>query len=129
VAVVASAISYWGAGRMYRGIGGGALGLGRDTPAERAPTTMGTSAPAEAREEIRQLLQAKSDRRESRGEPPLDVEAELSALTAGAPAHDPALRDEVLQLVVARNERRVRQGREPLDVEAEVERQLRSLGG
>ena len=85
---------------------------------------------AEAQEEIRQMLEAKSRRREARGEAPLDVDAELAALTqaARAPAI-PRLREEVRQLVIARNERRLRQGKEPLDVEAEVERQLRDLGG
>ena len=40
---------------------------------------------AETQEEIRQMLEAKSSRREARGEPPLDVEAELTA-----PRHPPA---------------------------------------
>jgi hypothetical protein len=75
------------------------------------------------------MLQAKSARREARGEAPLDVDAELAALTEAAPAADPALREEVRQLVVARNERRARQGKEPLDVDAEVERELRELRG
>jgi hypothetical protein len=90
----------------------------------------GASAPdsAEAREEIRQMLEAKSARRQARGEEPLDVEAEIQKLTTPG-GDDPALREEVRQLVVARNERRLRQGKEPLDVDAEVERQLRSLGG
>ena len=73
------------------------------------------------------MLEAKSARREARGEAPLDVDAELAALTRSA-GPDDALREEVRQLVIARNERRRRQGREPLDVEAEVERQLRDLG-
>ena len=82
--------------------------------------------------EIRQLLEAKAYRQSSRGEAPLDVEAELERLTDRAErprprGEDPALREEVRQLVVARNERRLRQGKEPLDVEAEVERQLREL--
>ena len=77
--------------------------------------------------EIRQLLEAKSARREARGEPPLDVDAEVAALTQPQ-GQDEALRDEVRQLVIARNERRVRRGEEPLDVEAEVDRQLRDLG-
>ncbi len=73
------------------------------------------------------MLEAKSARREARGQPALDVDAELAALT-GAPVDvDAGLREEVRQLVVARNERRARQGKEPLDVEAEVERQLRDL--
>ena len=74
------------------------------------------------------MLEAKSARRQARGEAPLDVDAEMEGLM-GAGAADPGLRDEVRQLVVARNERRLRQGKEPLDVEAEVERQLRALGG
>jgi hypothetical protein len=83
---------------------------------------------AEAREEIRQMLEAKSARRQARGEQPLDVDAELAALTSSTLGGDHELREEVRQLVIARNERRMRQGKEPLDVEAEIERQLRSLG-
>jgi hypothetical protein len=122
VAVLLAAVSYWGSGRVYGSIGESDLDMRRET---------GGSAPdsPEAREEIRQMLEAKSARRQARGEQPLDVDAELAALTGAAPGGDPALREEVRQLVVARNERRMRQGKEPLDVEAEVERQLRSLGG
>jgi len=121
VAVIVAALSYWGSGRIYGSIGASDLVMERESGAAAAPDS------AEAREEIRQLLEAKSARREARGEEPLDVEAELEALTRPA-AGDPGLRDEVRQLVIARNERRLRQGKEPLDVEAEVERQLRSLG-
>jgi len=124
VAVLVAALSYWGSGRMYSGIGASDLVMEREPGA-------GAAAPdsAEAREEIRQMLEAKSARREARGEAPLDVQAELEALMVPSAEPDPGLRDEVRQLVVARNERRLRQGKEPLDVEAEVERQLRSLGG
>ena len=123
VAVLLAAVSYWGSGRIYGSIGDSDLIMQRET-ASAAPDS------AEAREEIRQMLEAKSARREARGEAPLDVEAELEALTGAAPGPgDPALRDEVRQLVIARNERRMRKGEEPLDVDAEVERQLRSLGG
>jgi hypothetical protein len=73
-------------------------------------------------EEIRQMLEARNARRLRRGEEPLDVEAELSRLTA--PAVDPELRDEIRQLVEARNYRRTRAGKPPLDVEAEVEREI-----
>ena len=79
--------------------------------------------------EIRQMLEAKSARREARGEAPLDIEAEVAALTQPAAPPDADLRDEVRQLVIARNERRARRGEEPLDVESEVDRQLRELGG
>jgi hypothetical protein len=122
LAVVIAAISYWGSGRIYTGLGRGDLELERDRPVAAASA-------AEAQEEIRQMLQAKSDRREARGEAPIDVDAELASLSSGPSTRDPALRDEVRQLVIARNERRLRQGKEPLEVEAEVERQLRDLGG
>ena len=121
LAVLAAAVSYWGSGGIYSKLGSSDLEMGR----ERAQATQ-----AEANEEIRQMLEAKSRRREARGEAPLDVEAELRELTSGAPgAGDPALREEVRQLVIARNERRVRQGKEPLDVEAEIDRQLRDIQG
>lgn len=87
--------------------------------------------PSAREDEIRQLLEAKAYRQRTRGEKPVDVNAELNRLmTEGAPVPagtDPQLAAEVRQLVVARNERRVRQGKEPLDVEQEVQRQLREL--
>jgi hypothetical protein len=122
LAVVVAAVSYWGSGRIYTGLGRGDLELERDRPVAAASA-------AEAQEEIRQMLQAKSARRVARGEAPIDVDAELASLTSAPSTHDPALREEVRQLVIARNERRLRQGKEPLDVDAEVERQLRDLGG
>jgi hypothetical protein len=122
VAVFVAAGSYWGTGRIYSGLGReGGLDM------QREPTA--PSSGPEVQEEIRQMLEAKSDRRVARGEPELDVDAELAALTRDAAEADPGLREEVRQLVVARNERRLRQGKEPLDVDAEVERQLRELGG
>jgi hypothetical protein len=119
VAVLVAALSYWGSGRMYSRIGESDLVMRREP--EAAPDS------AEAREEIRQMLEAKSARRQARGEEPLDVEAEMQSLMAPG-GDDPGLREEVRQLVIARNERRMRQGKDPLDVEAEVDRQLRSLG-
>ena len=74
------------------------------------------------------MLEAKSARREARGQAPLDIDAEVDALTAPQTPRDAQLKDEVRQLVVARNERRIRQGKPPLDVEEEVERQLREFG-
>jgi hypothetical protein len=127
LAVVIAAISYWGSGRIYSGLGRGDFEMEHDRP-DASPAS--PRAAAEAHEEIVQMLEAKSRRREARGEAPLDVQAELAALTASAPSgRDPALREEVRQLVIARNERRLRQGKEPLDVEAEIERQLRDLEG
>jgi acetyl-CoA acetyltransferase len=91
--------------------------------------------PAIQAAEVRQMLEAKSERRRRRGEAPLDVEAETQRLLAaaeqprGSDAIDAELRAEVRQLVVARNERRMREGLEPLDVEAETEKQLADLIG
>ena len=120
--------SYIGSGRLYRGIGKGGLSL--DEPAARpAPAAGSAAARAESDEELRQMLEAKSYRREQRGEAPLDVDAEFEALrNPPAPARDAALEEEVRQLVIASNERRVRRGEAPLDVEEEVARQLRDLG-
>jgi hypothetical protein len=122
LAVVIAAISYWGSGSIYTGLGRGDLELERDRPVAAASA-------AEAQEEIRQMLEAKSARRVARGEGAIDVDAELASLTSAPGINDPALREEVRQLVIARNERRLRQGKEPLDVDTEVEHQLRDLGG
>ena len=127
VGIVAAVVAAIGSGRLYDQVGKGAFSLDREEPSGPAPDS--PAGRAEAAEEIRQLVEAKSARREARGEPPLDVEAEVAALTAGPEAvRDDSLREEVRQLVEARNERRIRRGEEPLDVEAEVERQLRDLG-
>ena len=92
VAVVVAAASYWGSGSIYGGLGKGGLGMDHD---ERRPTGAAGPQSAEAQEEIRQMLEAKSARREARGEAPLDVESELASLTRAEPAADPALREEV----------------------------------
>ncbi len=128
VAAVFAAAAYVGSGRLYDGIGKGAFSLDQpDRPKGPQPGTAAYDAEAEA--ETRQLLEAKSALRESRGETPLDIDAEYAALTQPvAGVRDEALLDEVRQLVIARNERRARRGEPPLDVEEEVERQLRDLG-
>jgi hypothetical protein len=90
-----------------------------------APVLGSAAALLERDIEIRQLLEARNERRKRRGEPPLDVERELSRLTATQV--DGALRAEIRELVVARNHRRVRAGKPPLDVEAEVAREIGQL--
>lgn len=116
----------------YDRIGKGAFALDTSDRPPGGPAPGSAAADAEARAEIRQLVEAKSARREARGLAPLDVDAEIDALTrpagGGGGDVDPALREEVRQLVVARNERRARQGKPPLDVDEEVARQLRDLG-
>jgi hypothetical protein len=113
---------------LYDQIGRGGLSI-RDDPAPRPEPQAGSPAHrAEQEEEVRQMVQARSDRRERQGKDALDVDAEVERiLRPSAPVADAGLRAEVRQLVVARNERRARQGKPPLDVEAEVERQLRDL--
>ena len=125
--IVAAFFTLSGTSALYDRIGKGAFALDEpDRP--RGPAPDSPQARAEAAAEIRQLVEAKSARREARGEAPLDVEAEIAALTTSAPLPaDEELRAEVRQLVLARNERRARRGQAPLDVEAEVERQLRDL--
>jgi hypothetical protein len=94
----------------------------------------GLESRAEREQEIRQMLQARSDRLVRKGDAPLDIDAELAKLERSEPdrpgesgGHDAGLTEEVRQLVVARNERRRRQGQDPLDVEAEVQRTLAEL--
>jgi len=111
-------------GERYDRIGRG--GLFEDTGSGGSSRPVETSS-AVRDEEVRQMLDARNARRAARGEPPLDVEAELERLTR--PAVDPALEAEVRDLVEAKNARRRRQGKPPLDVEAEVQRQLRDLRG
>lgn len=97
------------------------------------------------------MLEASSYRRVRRGQPALDVDAELRRVmngeppagaraadgdSAGAgeqatsrPDADPELRAEVRRLVIIRNERRVREGQSPLDIESETDRQLADFIG
>ena len=127
VAIVVACVSYIGSGGIYQGLGRTGMTT-LDEPDMRAGPAAGSAAAnAEAQEEIRQMLEAKSDRREARGEAPLDIDAEMADLQGASTPVDEALREEVRQLVVARNERRVRRGEEPLDVESEVQRQLQDL--
>jgi hypothetical protein len=123
-----------GAGNALRQVGKGAFSVEfeSDMPQKLRDTDAEAADLSEREDEIRQLLEAKAYRQESRGEEPIDIDSELDRLlseesSAQPPSDDAALREEVRQLVVARNARRERQGKEPLDVDAEVERQLREL--
>ncbi|MDX6586725.1 MAG: hypothetical protein QOI31_1198 [Solirubrobacterales bacterium] len=132
VAIPIGALSFIGSGEAFKQIGRGPLSIEQDFP---QGSTGGPSAPisAEVREaEIRQFLEAKSYRLATRGEKPLDIDAELERILAnesrtGSLTRDAQLVSEVRQLVEASNARRIRMGREPLDVEAEVKRQLTEL--
>jgi hypothetical protein len=130
-------------GLLLKRVGGGweTMGGGPFAILDERPPKRSASGPPEAVDpairaaEVRQMLEAKSERRRQRGEAPLDVEAEAERLLAaaerprGTAAIDAELRAEVRQLVVVRNERLLRKGMEPLDVEAETERQLADFIG
>jgi hypothetical protein len=120
----------------WRSFGKGPLSIDAEEPAPiHSAGPPRPVDPAIQAAEVRQMLEAKSERRRQRGEVPLDVEAEAKRLLAaaeqprGEEAMDAELRAEVRQLVVVRNERRLREGREPLEVEAEVEKQVADLIG
>ena len=120
-----------GAGKSLEQIGKGQFAMEQDFPQSSQGSIQAVSAEVRE-EEIRQMIQARSDRGVDKGRKPLDVDAEVEKLLAsesGGPslAGDKALREEVRQLVVARNERRERQGKKPLDVEKEIARQLSEL--
>jgi len=121
VGSIAAIITFATTGESLKQIGRGGL-FDENDLLKPAPSP---ASAAVRDDEIRQMLEAKNLRRARRGEPPLDIEAELQALVR--PAVDRQLVLEIRELVEARNYRRIRQGREPLDVEAEVERRLRDL--
>jgi hypothetical protein len=131
IALPLALVAFARAGPLWQGIGKGPFAIEQEMP----PSRLAQPQPPVDRElqehEARQMLTAKSYRRQCRGEPPLDVEAEVMRLLdspgAAGPGVDEKLRAEVGQLVIARNERRMRRGEDPLDVEAEIERQLADL--
>jgi hypothetical protein len=119
--------SFLAGGSLYDKIGEGGLSTGPPSmPAANSPL-----AQAERDMEIRQMLQARSDRQVRGGGEALDIDAEMALLEQPAGGaygkHDAGLTEEVRQLVMARNERRVRSGEEPMDVETEVQRTLEEL--
>jgi hypothetical protein len=120
LSLIGAIVALASSGGSYERIGRGGLSIGDDRPARSQPP-----ASAERDAEIREYIAARNARRQARGEPPLDVEAELRALTAPAP--DPELRAELRQLVEARNARRAARGEPPLDVEEEVTKRLREM--
>jgi hypothetical protein len=98
-----------------------------DTDQPRSTPPGSAAAQLERDTEIRELLEARNALRRRRGEPEVDIEAELARLTT--PAIDAELREEIRDLVFARNHRRARQGKPPLDLETEIEREIAGLSG
>jgi hypothetical protein len=121
-----AAIAFARSGGAWRRIGKGDFAIERE-PAPRSPGPAHVDR-AVQEAEARQMLEARSYRRQRAGQAPLDVDSEVRKLLDGngeeAQGVDGELREEVRRLVIAGNERRLRRGQEPLDVEAETERQL-----
>jgi hypothetical protein len=130
LSVVMSVVFLVSRGSSYDQIGEGGLGPDQESASGPPPPLADSSAGhAEHELKIRRMLRAPRDRMVGRGQPALDIDAEVARLLEPAlpQGHDAGLTVEVRQLVVARNERRARQGLEPLDVEAEVARTLDEL--
>src|SRR4051794_10840605 len=102
VALVVAVIALASSGRTFEQIGRGGLSLGEDGGAmsRRAGSGAAPIDTAARGGQIRQMLGARNARGAARGEPPVDIEEELGALTA--PPADPGLREELRQLVEAR---------------------------
>jgi len=132
VVIPIAAVAFATVGSALKALGKGRWAIEQEMPPSRS---LGPPGPIDRRQqeaEVRQMVEAKSYRREQRGESALDVDAEVDRLLnppdpGPAAGLDRELREEVRQLVVARNERRMRQGKPPLDVEAEIRRQLADL--
>jgi hypothetical protein len=130
-----AAVAFARSGSALKTLGKGQWAIERELPPSPGLTnkSTGTVSRAVREAEVRQMVEAKSYRRQARGGEPLDIDAEVARLLTESDSPgtgiDRELREEVRQLVRARNERRMRRGEQPLDVEAEVERQLRDLEG
>ena len=122
--ILGAVLALVSAGKTGKEYGKSRLVMDRDPDA--GPAVGSSAALLERDAEIRQLLEARNRRRMRRGEQPLDIEKELSRLTALEV--DGQLRAEIRDLVIARNHRRRRRGEAELDVEAEVEREIARLG-
>lgn len=66
----------------WESLGGGPFAILREEPARRGDGDSERVDPAIQAAEVRQMLEAKSERRRRRGEPPLDVDAEAARLLA-----------------------------------------------
>jgi hypothetical protein len=80
-------------------------------------------------DDVRQMLEARNQRRIARGEAPADIDAEMRDLLSSpqAKAVDSEVRAEVEAIVGARQARRRRRGRPEGDFQAEVDELLRSI--
>lgn len=126
VAAIVAALMFSRSGRALRDLGGGRWAIDR----ERDHGSNGNGSDEsedEVKAEVRQMVEARDYRLRRRGDDGIDVDAEVTRLTAVERESDGTLEAwtvEIRQLVIANNERRKRRGEDPLDVEAEVARRL-----
>ncbi|HEY5054229.1 MAG TPA: hypothetical protein VII45_12545, partial [Solirubrobacterales bacterium] len=109
-----AAFAFAGSGAAYRGLGSsGPFAIDPDLP-QRKPLELASPVTRVVQEaEARQMIEAKSYRRQRQGGRPIDIEAEVQRamdLATPKPTIDEELRAEVRELVLARNERRMRHG-------------------
>jgi len=76
VAVIAAVASFADRTDLYDQIGRGGLNV-RDSDAARTAVVSAPASKAEQEEEIRQMLEARNERRARQGKEPLDVEAKV----------------------------------------------------
>jgi hypothetical protein len=126
LSLVAALVALMTSRKQWEEFGRDRLVMDRDDPAVPLQPAGSPAALRERDDEIREMLEARNDRRRRRGEDVVDVETELRRLTA--PQIDEGIRAEIRDLVIARNYRRARAGKPPLDVEAEIEREIAELG-
>src|SRR5215472_6184762 len=77
-----AAIAFARSGQAWRGIGRGPYAIDPDLPPREVRPMTSPVSRATREVEVRQMLRAKSYRRERRGEAPLDVEAEAERRVA-----------------------------------------------
>lgn len=126
VAVIVAAVMFSRSGRALKDLGGGRWAIDRERD-HGSKGNGGDESRDEVKAEVRQMVEARDYRLRRRGDDGIDVEAEVTRLTAVERESDGTLEAwtvEIRQLVIANNERRKRRGEDPLDVEAEVARRL-----
>jgi hypothetical protein len=77
-----AAIAFARSGKAWQGIGRGPYAIDPDLPPRSVRPLASPVSQATRETEVRQMLRAKSFRRERRGETPLDVEAEVERQVA-----------------------------------------------
>ena len=76
IAAPIAAVAFAGSGKAWRGIGRGPYAIDPDLPPRSVRPQPSPVSEATREAEVRQMIAAKSFRRERRGEEPLDVEGE-----------------------------------------------------